>query len=104
MFEGYRLSDSLQVTFKIIDASASYEADILSHLRLSDSSINQDPRNKAIPVLEILKLSKEREITITETWSPFWSRPPVRTWAEFADFVYQVLEVRSMYLMSNSVT
>lgn len=93
IFDGYRLSDSLRVTFKILNISDSYEADILSYLRLSDSSVKGDPRNKAIPVLEILKLTEEREIAVIETWSPYWSLPPVSTWAEFADFMHQVLEV-----------
>jgi hypothetical protein len=93
IFDGYRLSDSLRVTFKILNISDSYEADILSYLRLSDSSVKGDPRNKAIPVLEILKLTEEREIAVMETWSPYWSLPPVSTWAEFADFMHQVLEV-----------
>lgn len=92
IFDGYRLSDSLRVTFKILNISDSYELDVLSYLRLSDSSVKGDPRNKAIPVLEILKLTEEREIAVIETWSPYWSSPPVTTWAEFADFMHQVLE------------
>jgi hypothetical protein len=98
------LSDSRRVIFKIIEASETYESDILSYLRLSDSSVHRDPRNKAIPVLEILKLSEEREIAVTELWSPYWSRPSVNTWAEFADFMHQVLEVRNMrHLVPNSI-
>jgi serine/threonine protein kinase len=88
--------------FKIIEAADSYEADILSYLRLSDPSVKQDPRNKAIPVLEVLKLSKEREIAVTELWSDYWARVPVDTWAGFADFIRQILEVRHMRLVFNS--
>jgi hypothetical protein len=85
--------------FKIIDTSDSYEATILSYLQLSETSIHRDPRNKTIPMLELLKISEERVIAVTELWSPYWSRPPVVTWAEFADFVYQVLEVRPVFLV-----
>jgi hypothetical protein len=88
--------------FKIVEAADSYEADILSYLRLSDSSVKRDSRNKAIPVLEVLKLSEEREIAVTELWSDYWARVPVDTWAGFADFMRQILEVRHMRLVFNS--
>jgi hypothetical protein len=53
------LDDSLQVWLKIIDTSENDEAYILFFLRLPNSSINQDARNKAIPVLEIIPLTSD---------------------------------------------
>ncbi|KAJ7134582.1 kinase-like domain-containing protein [Mycena epipterygia] len=93
IFEGFRLSDSRRVVFKIVDSSQNYEADIYTYLRLDDPAISEDPRNKAIPVFEIMEITPTRSIVVTEAWGPHWNYPnPIDTWEEFAEFGRQVLE------------
>jgi hypothetical protein len=90
--EAYRLLDSLEVVLKIVDTSETYEVDILSYLHKSPAA--QDPRNKIIPILEIIPLADEVVIVVMEAWSQRWSDPYIMTWEEFLDFGHQVLEVR----------
>ncbi|KAJ7150231.1 kinase-like domain-containing protein [Mycena filopes] len=89
-----RLSDSSYVVLKIVDTARSQEARIFAHLKLGDPSIALDPKNKVIPVLEVIELSATRSIVVSERWGSRYNdfTDPTETWEGFAAFVQQALQ------------
>ncbi|KAJ7750278.1 kinase-like domain-containing protein [Mycena metata] len=94
IFQGFRLSDSKDVVFKIIDTSKGDEVRILSHLKECDPMTSQGFHKKVVPILEIIELTATLSIAVTEEWGIFYCYydDPADTWEEFAEFGCQVLE------------
>ncbi|KAJ7750349.1 kinase-like domain-containing protein [Mycena metata] len=92
VFPGFQISNSQRVVFKIVDANKSPEAEIYSYL--CETPAKTDPRNRVIPVLEIIELSPTHSMIVTEEWCLSWNdyNNIMETWDDFADFATQALE------------
>ncbi|KAJ7750287.1 kinase-like domain-containing protein [Mycena metata] len=94
IFQGFRLSDSQEVIFKIIDTSKGDEVRILSYLKQCESTTSRGLHQKVVPILEIIEVTTTLSIAVTEEWGIFcnyYDGSP-ETWEEFAEFACQVLE------------
>lgn len=97
VFDGRRVADGAYVYMKCISQTrgkgVSDELEILQYL-LSEP-LKSDPRNRCMPILDILHIPNEsgEMVVVTPMFRPFYS-PKFQTFGEAVAFFTQIFEVR----------
>ena len=93
MLDATRIRDRAKVVLKRV---LNMGDEIRIALNLSSSRMRSDPRNRAVPVLDVIPIHNQTEEVLLVT--PYLHRfdsPPFHCQAEFIEAVRQFLEVRS---------
>ena len=104
VLDAVRLSDNTKVTMKKISTSTT---EIPIALYLSSDELRSDPRNRTVPILDIIQLTNDdAEALLVMPLLHIFTSPKFTTRGEFIEFMHQMLMVCNIniirYILSSS--